>query len=272
MNLKGFEKYMKIVVCIKQVPGTSQVEIDPVTGTLKRDGAAAKINPYDLYALETALRLKESSGGTVTAVTMGPPQAEAMMKEAFMMGVDEAFVFTDRTFAGADVLATSYTLAEGIRSVCPDYDLIICGKQTTDGDTAQVGPSMSTWLGIPCAAWVSEITGMAEDSVTVGQDFVNVRQTAKISLPCVLTVEKDIFTPRLPSYRLKEQSKDKTVQMVTFARFKDQDPSHYGLKGSATSVERIFPPESHSGQVFLEGSSQEISHQLTELFRQRKYM
>ena len=263
---------VKIVVCIKQVPGTSQVEIDPVTGTLKRDGAAAKINPYDLYALETALRLKETCGGTVTAVTMGPPQAEAMMKEAFMMGVDEAYVFTDRTFAGADVLATSYTLAEGIRSVCGDYDLIVCGKQTTDGDTAQVGPSMASWLEIPCAAWVSEIGEVSADSVTVGQDFVNVRQTAKIGLPCVLTVEKDIYTPRLPSYRLKEQSKDKRVQMITFAQFKDQDAGHYGLKGSATSVERIFPPETHSGQEYLEGTAEEISRTLTELFRRRKYM
>ncbi len=263
---------MKIIVCIKQVPGTSQVEIDPVTGTLKRDGAAAKINPYDLYALETALRLKERCGGTVTAVTMGPPQAEAMMKEAFMMGVDEAFVFTDRTFAGADVLATSYTLAEGIRSVCPDYDLIICGKQTTDGDTAQVGPSIASWLELPCAAWVSEFSGVEDDFVTVGQDFVNVRQQVRIQLPCVITVEKDIYTPRLPSYRLKEQSKGKKVQMIPFAQFKDQDASHYGLKGSATSVERIFPPESHSGQEYLVGNAEEISAQLADLFRQRKYL
>lgn len=263
---------MKIIVCIKQVPGTSQVEIDPVTGTLKRDGAAAKINPYDLYALETALRLKEHCGGTVTAVTMGPPQAEAMMKEAFMMGVDEAYVLTDRTFAGADVLATSYTLAEGIRSICGDYDIIICGKQTTDGDTAQVGPSMASYLNIPCAAWVSEISEMNSDSITVGQDFVNVRQQVRLKLPCLLTVEKDIYTPRLPSYRLKEQSKDKRVQMVTFARFKDQDASHYGLKGSATSVERIFPPETHSGQEYLDGSSQDIAAQLTDLFAQRKYL
>lgn len=263
---------MKIVVCIKQVPGTSQVEIDPVTGVLKRDGAAAKINPYDLYALETALRLRERCGGSVVAVTMGPPQAESMMKEAFMMGVDEAFVFTDRTFAGADVLATSYTLAEGIRSVCSDFDLIICGKQTTDGDTAQVGPSMASWLGIPCAAWVSEIGDVEEQFVTVGQDFVNVRQIAKVKLPCVITVEKDIYTPRLPSYRLKEMTKDKKVELITFAGFKDQDATHYGLKGSATSVERIFPPETHSGQEYLTGSAEDISAQLTELFCQRKYI
>ena len=129
---------MKIVVCIKQVPGTSQVEIDQETGVLKRDGAAAKINPYDLYSIETAMRLKELYGGSVTAVTMGPPQAEAMMKEAYMMGVDDAYIFSDRVFAGADVLATAYTLAPGISSVCGDFDILVCGKQTTDGDTAQV--------------------------------------------------------------------------------------------------------------------------------------
>ena len=231
---------MKIVVCIKQVPGTSQVEIDPETGVLKRDGAAAKINPYDLYALETAMRLKERCGGTVTAVTMGPPQAEAMMKEAYMMGVDQAYVFTDRTFAGADVLATSYTLAQGITSIC-DYDMIICGKQTTDGDTAQVGPAMAEYLGIPCAA-------------------------------CLITVEKDIYTPRLPSYRLKAATKDRKVEMITFADFKDQDVTHYGLKGSATSVERIFPPESHDGQIFMKGSAEQTAGELADIFAERKYI
>lgn len=262
---------MKIVVCIKQVPGTSQVEIDPETGVLKRDGAAAKINPYDLYALETAMRLKERCGGTVTAVTMGPPQAEAMMKEAYMMGVDQAYVFTDRTFAGADVLATSYTLAQGITSIC-DYDMIICGKQTTDGDTAQVGPAMAEYLGIPCAAWVGEITDVDEDFVTVGQDFVNIRQLAKMKLPCLITVEKDIYTPRLPSYRLKAVTKDRKVEMITFADFKDQDVTHYGLKGSATSVERIFPPESHDGQIFMKGSAEQTAGELADIFAERKYI
>ena len=136
---------MKIVVCIKQVPGTNKVEIDETTGVLKRDGAEAKINPYDLYALETALRLKEKTGGTVTAVTMGPDQAIDMMKESYMMGVDDAYIFSDRTFAGADVLATSYTLAQGIKAM-GDFDIIVCGKQTTDGDTAQVGPAIAEYL------------------------------------------------------------------------------------------------------------------------------
>lgn len=262
---------MKIVVCIKQVPGTSQVEIDETTGVLKRDGAAAKINPYDLYALETALRLRELCGGTVTAVTMGPPQAERMMKEAYMMGVDEAYVFTDRTFAGADVLATSYTLAQGILSIC-DFDIIICGKQTTDGDTAQVGPAMAEYLQIPCAAWVNQIEDVTEKDLVVGQDFVNVKQLAKLKLPCLVTVEKDIYTPRLPSYRLKAATKDKKVNMITFARFQDQDKNHYGLKGSATSVERIFPPKSHDGQVFVKGAPAQIAASMVDMFVKEKYI
>lgn len=263
---------MKIVLCIKQVPGTSQVEIDEATGVLKRDGVAAKINPYDLYALETALQLRERFGGSVTAVTMGPNQAEAMMREAYMMGVDDACVFTDRTFAGADVLATSYTLAQGIRAVCGDFDIIICGKQTTDGDTAQVGPSIAAWLDIPCAAWVTEVGDVENGCITVGQDFVDMRQTAKLRLPCLITVEKDICTPRLPSYRLKAASADKQVKMITFADFLDRDPAHYGASGSATSVERIFPPDTRSGQVFPEGDSESVANELAELFARRKYM
>ena len=150
--------------------------------------------------------------------------------------------------------------------------MIICGKQTTDGDTAQVGPAMAEYLGIPCAAWVSEITDVDEDFVTVGQDFVNVRQLAKMKLPCLITVEKDIYTPRLPSYRLKAATKDRKVEMITFADFKDQDVTHYGLKGSATSVERIFPPESHDGQIFMKGSAEQTAGELADIFAERKYI
>ncbi len=262
---------MNIVVCIKQVPGTSQVEIDEVTGTLKRDSAAAKTNPYDLYAMEAALRLREAYGGKVTAVTMGPPQAEVMMKEAYMMGVDDAFIFTDRVFAGADVLATSYTMAQGITACC-DFDIIVCGRQTTDGDTARVGPAIAEYLKIPCAAWVGEIGEMDGDSIVVGQNFVNIRQLASLKLPCLITVEKDIYTPRLPSYRLKEASRGRKVHIVTFSDFADRDKEHYGLKGSATSVERIFPPETHNDQMFVEGTSREIAAEMADLFIERKYI
>ncbi len=262
---------MKIVVCIKQVPGTSQVEIDEETGVLNRDGTPAKINPYDLYAMETAIRLKEQYGGTVTAVTMGPHQAEVMMKEAYMMGVDESYIFTDRVFAGADVLATSYTLAQGITAFC-DFDIIVCGRQTTDGDTAQVGPSIAEHLKIPYAAWVVGIGEMDGKYINVSQNFVNIRQTARMKLPCLISVEKDIFIPRLPSYRLKTVSRNKKVHLVTFADFPDQEQNNYGLKGSATSVERIFPPETHEGQIFLSGTDAEIAAGLADLFVDRRYI
>lgn len=129
---------MNILVCIKQVPGTTKVEVDEKTGVLKRDGVESKMNTYDLYAIETALRIKEKLHGKVTVLTMGPPQASEIIKEAYMMGVDAGFLLTDRKFAGADVLATSYALSQGMKAI-GNFDLIICGKQTTDGDTAQVG-------------------------------------------------------------------------------------------------------------------------------------
>ena len=139
---------MKILVCVKQVPGSNNVEVDPVTGVLKRSGIPSKINPYDLYAIETALSLAERFGGTVESLTMGPPQAKSVIQETVCMGVQKGTVLTDRKFAGADVLATAYTISQGIRK-CGEYDLIICGKQTTDGDTAQVGAEVAEYLGLP---------------------------------------------------------------------------------------------------------------------------
>ena len=136
---------MNILVCVKQVPGSSNVEVDPVTGVLKRNGAKSKINPYDLYAIETALSLTEKDGGRVETVTMGPPQAKAALIETVCMGAASGTFLSDRKFAGADVLATAYTLSQGIKK-CGEFDLIICGKQTTDGDTAQVGAEVSEYL------------------------------------------------------------------------------------------------------------------------------
>ena len=144
---------MKIVVCMKQVPASSKVDIDPETGAMKRMSGETRTNPYDLFALETALQIREKVGGTVTVLTMGPPQAEEMMRDAYTMGADDAVILSDRKFAGADVLATSYALAQGIQ-VIGGADLIICGRQTTDGDTAQVGPAIAEHLTIPHAAWV----------------------------------------------------------------------------------------------------------------------
>lgn len=247
------------------------MDIDEETGVLKRDGAEAKMNPYDLYAIETAVRLREMAGGSVTAVTMGPNQAEEMMKEAFMMGVDDAYIFSDRKFAGADVLATSYTLSQGIRAI-GDFDLIICGRQTTDGDTAQVGPAIAEYLNIPHTAWVGGIAQMDEQGIVVTQDLVDITQTARMEFPCLITVEKDIFTPRLPSYKLKLATKDRKVHILTFKDFKDQNEKNYGLSGSATNVERIFPPEVSDDHVYLTGTPGQKTQRLYSMLLERKYI
>lgn len=163
---------MKIVVCMKQVPATSKVDIDPETGAMKRMSGETRTNPYDLFALETTLAIREKTGGTVTVLTMGPPQAEEMIRDAYTMGADEGVILSDRKFAGADVLATSYALAQGIQ-VIGGADLIICGRQTTDGDTAQVGPAIAEHLTIPHAAWVAEIMDVNEKSIQVRLDLVS---------------------------------------------------------------------------------------------------
>ena len=189
---------------MKQVPAGTKVDIDPETGAMKRLSGETRTNPYDLFALEAALQLREKVGGSVTVLTMGPPQAEEMMRDAYTMGADDAVILSDRKFAGADVLATSYALSQGITAI-GDIDLIICGKQTTDGDTAQVGPAIAEHLGIPHAAWVSEIVDADSESIQVKQDLVSVSQTSKIPYPCLITVDKDMCVPRLPSYLLIRQ-------------------------------------------------------------------
>lgn len=232
---------MNIFVCIKQVPATNKVQVDEKTGVLKRSGVASKMNPYDLYALETALRLKEKHGGKVTVGTMGPPQAQAIIREAYMMGADEGYVFSDRRLGGADVLATSYTLSQAIRSV-GDFDLILCGRQTTDGDTAQVGPAIAEHMGIPHAAWVSKLT-LNGDGVDAEQQLQDVIETVHIPFPCLITVEQDIFMPRLPSLKTAREVRDREIRIQGLDSFLDTDETHYGLTGSPTQVERIFPPE-----------------------------
>ena len=194
---------MNITVCIKQVPGTAEVEIDEKTGVMKRDGVDSKMNPYDLYAIETAVRLKENNKAEVSVITMGPPQAEAVIKEAYMMGADKGCLLTDRKFAGADVLATAYSLSQGITRM-GQYDLIICGKMTTDGDTAQVGPEIAEYLDIPHVANVRKIHKITDKSVVVEMNMSESVEIQEVLLPCLITVEKDICQPRLPSFKLKK--------------------------------------------------------------------
>ncbi|HHV95864.1 MAG TPA: electron transfer flavoprotein subunit beta/FixA family protein [Clostridiaceae bacterium] len=258
---------MNILVCIKQVPGTSKVEVDEKTGVLKRAGVESKMNPYDLYAIETALWIKEKIGGKITAVTMGPPQAESIIRESYMLGVDEGYLITDRRFAGADVLATAYTLYMGIKTI-GEFDLIICGKQTTDGDTGQVGPALAEYLNIPHVTWVKSIEKADEKNIIVEQDMAESTAIVKLSYPCLITVDKDIMQPRLPSYRKKLKTKNKPVQIITFEDLADNNENNYGLSGSATKVERIFPPETNVKQVMMEGNPEELAENILDILKQ----
>ena len=262
---------MKILVCVKQVPGSNNVEVDPVTGVLKRSGIPSKCNPYDLYAIETALNLAERFGGTVETLTMGPPQAEAVIREAVCMGAACGTVLTDRKFAGADVLATAYTLSQGIRK-SGEFDLIICGKQTTDGDTAQVGAEVAEYLGLPHVANVLSVSDIREGEVHLTAALDDRIVTQAVQLPCLLCVDGDINTPRLPSYKIRKNLTADAVKFLTFADFADQDPGHYGLSGSATQVERIFPPEKVSQKQTIEGDAAAQAQALFDLLQQKKML
>ena len=262
---------MKILVCIKQVPGTTSVQVDEKTGVLKRDGVESKMNPYDLFALETALWIKERMGGSITAVTMGPPQAQSIIKEAYMMGADDGYIFSDKRFAGADVLATSYTLSQGIASI-GSFDIILCGKQTTDGDTAQVGPALAEYLGIPHAAWVKSIDGISEKGIIVAQDMADSVEFIELTYPCLITVEKDIMQPRLPSFRKKLLTSERAVNILSLDDFADKDEHKYGLNGSATRVERIFPPESNTHQIIWEDEPDKLVDKIFGTLAQQKLL
>lgn len=262
---------MKIAVCIKQVPGTTAVEVDPVTGTMKRDGVESKLNPYDLYALETALRLKSSLGATVTAFTMGPPQAQEVLREAYMMGVDDAVLISDRKFGGADVLATSYAISQAIKADGP-FDLIICGRQTTDGDTAQVGSELAEFLGLPQVVSVVSVEKATTEQLTLVRDLPLERLTVNLPFPALIAVEKGVGEPRLPSYKLKLATADRPIRTLSFKDMSDQDESHYGQSGSPTRVVRIFPPAKECEMVEWRGSGEELAGKLYGFLQEHKFL
>ncbi len=246
---------MNIIVLVKQVPDTSEVKINRETNTLIRDGVPSIINPFDMYAIEEALRLREKHGGKVTAVTMGPPQAAEALKEAISLGVDDVVLLSDRAFAGADTWATSYALSQGIKKIA-DYDLIIAGKQAIDGDTAQVGPETADMLGIPFVAYIKKIEQiegkkmLAERLMDEGYDVV------ETSLPALITVVKEINQPRVPS--LKGKMKAKSLKVTSWnAKDIGADDSKCGLKGSPTKVVKIFPPAARGQREVLTGSMED---------------
>ena len=262
---------MDILVCIKQVPGSTNVEVDPVTGVLKRSGIPSKINPYDLYGLETAFSLTERFGGSVNCITMGPPQAKAIIEEAMCMGAKGGTVLSDRKFAGADVLATAYTLSQGIEK-SGHYDLIICGKQTTDGDTAQVGAEISEYLGLPNVSNVLSVDDYRDGKLQLTVSLDDAIVSLEIGLPCLISMDSDINTPRLPSYRIKKSLPENAVRFLSFNDFEDQDANHYGLSGSATQVERIYPPEKIAEKQVITGDAAAQADALFALLGERKML
>ena len=262
---------MNILVCIKQVPASNRVEVDPVTGVLKRDGAEAKMNPYDLFALEAAFRMREALGGSVTVLTMGPPQAQAIIREAYAMGADDGILLSDRAFAGSDVLATAYAISCGANATGP-YDLILCGKQTTDGDTAQVGSEVAEQLSIPSLSNVTSLMPHGDKGIKVTMDMGDSILTASVSFPCLISVDKDICSPRLPSYLRKKATADKEIKIYSFADLKGADRSRCGLGGSPTQVKRIFPPEVNDSRETLSGNGKEIAKQISEKLIAAKFI
>ena len=211
---------------------------------------------------------RQEAGGTVTAITMGPPQAQAAIRETFWMGADEGYVLADRRLAGADVLATSYALSQGIAAIGA-FDVILCGKQTTDGDTAQVGPALAEHLGLPHAAWVSRLE-RAEGGLIAYQELQSAIHAVFLPFPCLVTVEQDIYTPRLPSLKRKRETAGREVTVMGLDAFADQDEAHYGLNGSPTQVERIFPPPSAPPAERYEGET--AAEALVERLRALKFL
>ena len=251
---------MRFVVCIKQVPETTDVKINPATNTLMREGVVSIINPFDMYAIEEALRMKSRLGGTVTVLTMGPPQAEAALREAISMGADEAILVSDRAFAGSDTWATSYTLAMAIKKIS-DYNVIVCGKQASDGDTAQVGPGIAAHLDLPQITYVRKIEHQDGERIVAERLMENGVESVETPLPCVLTVVKEINEPRLPSLKGKMNAKK---AVITFWKAADlqAEAKCLGLEGSPTKVVKIFTPAPRQGGQMLQGEPEEIVSQL----------
>lgn len=237
---------MRFIVCIKQVPNTTEIKIDPQTNTLVREGVESILNPFDAYAVEEAVRLKEAHGGTVVAISMGPNQGESTLREAVSLGVDEIILLSDRKFAGADTWATSYTLAAAIKYL-GEFNLIITGQQAIDGDTAQVGPGIAAHLDIPQTCFVRKVEAIDENKIRVQRLMENGFDTVEMCTPALISVVKEINTPRLPSLRGKRNAKNAQLKVLT-AEDLGLDEHRIGLNGSPTQVLNIFSPK-HDKQV-----------------------
>lgn len=262
---------MKIAVCIKQVPQTTNVKIDPETHTLVRQGVESQINPFDLYALEEAVRVKErlaeqGEQSTVTVISMGPPQVDAALREAITLGADDAVMLSDRAFAGADTWATSYALASALKAM--QADLVFCGMQAIDGDTAQTGPGITVHADYALAPYVSKIEEIDTKHAKVYRLLEEGYELCDVKLPALLTVVKEINEPRTPSIRGKMKAKSAQIPVWTAASM-GLDPEKCGLLGSPTQVVKIFCPEHRAGGERWEGDTPELAAKLLDILRER---
>lgn len=245
---------MEIIVCIKQVPDTTDVKIDPVKGTLMREGVPSIVNPFDKNAVEAALQIKADKGGKVTVITMGPPQAVDALRECLAMGADEAVLLSDRAFASSDTWATSYTLAMAIEKI-GGYDLVLCGKQAIDGDTAQVGPGIAEHIGLPQVTYVQKIREVKDDGLVVERAIEGGYEVLTVGLPAMIAVEKSINEPRFPTMMGTMKAHKKEVPTWGMAEI-NADEDKLGMNGSPTRVKRIFAPERKGQGEMIQGEDE----------------
>jgi len=245
---------MNIVVCIKQVPDTAEIKINPETNTLMREGVPSIINPFDMHALEAGLQIREQIKGKVTVLTMGPQQAENALREAISMGADEAVLLSDRAFAGSDTWATSYTLAQALKKL--GADIIFCGKQAIDGDTAQVGPETAEFLGIPHISYIRKIEEVKDNYIRVQRLMDEGYDIVESGLPVLLTTVKELNQPRMPSLKGKMAAKKAEIKKMGKAEI-EADENNLGLKGSPTQVRNIFAPQIKAERKMIEGAPEE---------------
>ena len=244
---------MNILVCVKQVPDTTEIRMDPKTNTLIRNGVPSTVNPFDKNALEAAVQLREKLGGTVTVLSMGPPQAVDALRDCMALGADKMVLATDRAFSGADTYATSYVLAQCAKHL-GGFDLIICGRQAIDGDTAQVGPMIAEHLGLPQISCVSKIE-IDGDCLTATQERESSYATLKTKLPALVSVTKSINEPRLPNVMKKLRANRMEPETITADMLEGLDRKKIGLQGSPTKVSRIFIPDRSKHTEYIEGKS-----------------
>lgn len=253
---------MNILVCVKQVPDTTEIKIDPVKNTLIRDGVPSILNPFDGYALEAAARIKDKDPSTkIVAMTMGPQQAEAVLRDALAIVADKAYIISGRTFGGSDTLATSYILSMGVRKIEEiegKFDAIFCGKQAIDGDTAQVGPELAEHLGLPQVTYGLE-AAVDGDTLKVTKEMEVGKAIIGVKMPCLVTFTKPSYDPRYPTIKRKMAARKAKIPVFGDDAFENIDTNKIGLKGSPTHVKKTFVPQKKTGGIKIQEETNEDS-------------